>query len=157
MIAENDKKGAAVKIPPPLVFLIVLLATYGMHYFWPIGIGSVSVFKYIGMAVVVLGIVIIIIASISFKQTETNIEPWKPTTKIITAGIYGYSRNPIYLALCLVQMGMGIFLNSLWVLIGVIITAILLYHIAIIKEELYLETKFGEEYVQYRIKVRRWL
>ncbi len=116
-----------------------------------------SVFKYIGIAIVVLGIGIIIYASIVFKKAETNIEPWKPTTKIISAGLYGYTRNPIYVAFCLIQIGMGIFLNSLWILIGFIITAILICHIAIKMEELYLETKFREEYILYKNKVRRWL
>jgi len=157
MTEENDKKGAAVKVPPPLIALIVLLVTYSIHYLWPIGIGSMPVFKYIGIAIVVLGIGIIIYASIVFKKAETNIEPWKPTTKIISAGLYGYTRNPIYVAFCLIQIGMGIFLNSLWVLSGFIITAILIYHIAIKKEELYLEAKFKEEYVLYKNKVRRWL
>lgn len=135
----------------------MLLVTYGIHYLWPIGIGSMSVFKYIGIAIVVLGIGIIIYASIVFKKAETNIEPWKPTTKIISAGLYGYTRNPIYVAFCLIQIGMGIFLNSLWILIGFIITAILICHIAIKMEELYLETKFREEYILYKNKVRRWL
>ena len=157
MIPENDIKGADVKFPPPLVSLLVLLLTYGMHYFWPIGIGGMSIFKYIGVIVSTFGIGIIIIASLNFKRADTNIEPWKPTKNIISVGIYGYSRNPIYVAFCLVQIGIGIFINSLWVFVGFMITAILIYQIAIKKEELYLEKKFGEEYILYKNKVKRWL
>ncbi len=75
MITKNDEKGAAVKFPPSLIFLIVILATYGLHCFWPIRIGDWSVLKYIGAAVVVFGIGVIIIAERSFKHSETIIKP----------------------------------------------------------------------------------
>ena len=157
MNIENDKNGAAVKLPPPLIFLILLLVAYGVQYFWPIGVGSSSGLKYIGVGVVLLGIGIVILINRSFKRAETHIEPWKPTTKIISTGIYAYSRNPIYAGFCLVPIGMGVFLNSFWILISFIPAAVLVYYMAIRKEEAYLEKKFGEEYAQYKSKVRRWL
>lgn len=157
MNTENDTKGAAVKFPPPLVFLAVIIAAYGVHYFLPIGLGGSPILKYIGILFVILGIGVVFLASRYFKHAETNIEPWKPTTKIITSGIYGYSRNPIYLAFCLVQIGIAALLNSFWILISFIISAFWVYHIAIKKEEGYLEAKFGEDYTHYKNKVRRWL
>jgi protein-S-isoprenylcysteine O-methyltransferase Ste14 len=155
--AENDEKGAAVKFPPPLIFLFILLVAYGVQYFWPIGIGTSSGIKYIGVAAVMLGICIVILVSRSFKRVETNIEPWKPTTRIITTGIYAYSRNPVYAAFCLVPIGLGILLNSFWILVSFIPSTVLVYYLAITKEESYLEKKFGEEYVQYKNRVKRWL
>ena len=157
MSIEDDKKGAAVKFPPPLIFLFFLLVAYGLQHFWPIGIGGLSGLKYIGGGVVMLGIGIIIFVAQSFKRAETNIEPWKPTTKIISTGIYTYSRNPIYTGFCLISIGIGIFLNSFWILISFVPSAILVYYVAIRKEEIYLEKKFGEEYIFYKSKVRRWL
>ncbi len=157
MSIEDDKKGAAVKFPPPLIFLFFLLAAYGLQHFWPISIGSSSGLKYIGGGVIALGIGIVVLVAQSFKRAETNIEPWKPTTKIISTGIYAYSRNPIYTGFCLVLIGIGIFLNSFWILISFIPSAILVNHVAIKKEEKYLEKKFREEYMLYKNKVRRWL
>ena len=104
-----------------------------------------------------LGIGIVILVAQSFKHAETNIEPWKPTTRIISTGIYAYSRNPVYAGFCLVSIGIGIFFNSFWILISFIPSAILVYYVAIKKEEIYLEKKFGEEYLYYKNKVRRWL
>ena len=121
MNTEEDKSGAAVKFPPPLIFVILLLAAYGVHSFWPIGIGSSSRIKYIGVGVGMLGIGIVVLVSRSFKRAETNIEPWKPTTKIISTGVYAYSRNPVYAGYCLVTIGMGVFLNSFWILISFIL------------------------------------
>jgi protein-S-isoprenylcysteine O-methyltransferase Ste14 len=157
MNPENDKKGADVKVPPPLIFLLSLLAAYGAQRFWPIGIGNFSGLKPLGAIVIILGICITILVSLSFKRAETTIEPWKPTSKIVSTGIFAYSRNPAYLALCLTLMGIGIFLNNFWILISFIPSAILVYYIAIRKEETYLEKKFGGEYVDYKSKVRRWL
>ena len=157
MALEQDEKGASVKFPPPLIFLILMFVAYGMHYIWPIGISSPSEIKYVGIAMALLGFCAVILVSQSFKRVETNIEPWKPTTTIISTGIFAYSRNPIYVAFCLITIGVGIFLNSIWVLFSVIPSAMLVYYIAIKKEETYLEGKFGEEYLQYKSKVRRWL
>ena len=157
MDIAHDKKGAAIRFPPPLIFLIVILTTFGVHCFWPIGIGDWPLLKTIGIGVVGLGIGVVIVAKRSFNHAETNIEPWKPTTKIISTGIYRYSRNPIYVAFCVVQIGIGIFVNSLWILITFIVSVTVVYEIAIKKEEVYLETKFGEEYIHYKNKVRRWL
>ncbi len=157
MNIENDKKGAAVKFPPILIFLLVIIIAYGVHYISPKGLGGASGLKYIGILLVICGIAVVSLAIIYFRHAKTNIEPWKPTTQIISTGIYGYSRNPIYLALCLIHIGIAVFLNSLWILVSFIVTAILLYHFAINKEERYLEAKFGEDYIQYKNKVRRWL
>ena len=157
MNMENDVNGAAVKFPPPFVFLILMFAAYCMQHFWPIGIGSSSGLKYIGVAVAVAGVCIVLLTGRSFKRAETNIEPWKPTTRILSTGIYAYSRNPVYVAFCLVPIGIGIFLNNFWILVSFVPSSFLVYHIAIRKEEMYLERKFGEEYLQYKNQVRRWL
>lgn len=157
MNIENDKSGASVKFPPPLVFLILMLAAYGVHHFWPMRLGSLSEFKYIGVVVIILGICIVILARRSFKRAETSIEPWRPTTKIVSTGIFSYSRNPIYVAFCFISIGIGAFFNSIWILLSFIPSAVIIYYIAIKKEEAYLEEKFGEEYVYYKNKVRRWL
>lgn len=156
MTLEKDEKGASVKFPPPLIFLILMFAAYGMHYIWPIDISG-SKLKYIGIVMVLLGFGIVILVSQSFKRVKTNIEPWKPTTTIISNGVFAYSRNPIYVAFCLITIGVGISLNSIWILFSVIPCVMLVYYIAIKKEEVYLEEKFGEEYLQYKSKVRRWL
>lgn len=157
MNTENDITGASVKFPPPFVFLISMIVAFGVQHFRPIDIGNSLGFKFVGLVVVILGISIVIFIRRSFHRVETNIEPWKPTNKIISTGFYAYSRNPIYIALCLVSIGLGILFNSFWILISFIPSIVIVYYIAIKKEEVYLEKKFGEEYNLYKKKVRRWL
>ena len=157
MNPEPDKKGAAVNVPPPLIVLSVLLLAYALHYLIPFRIAHSSVLVFSGFILVGISLLIIGITAWSFRRLKTHIEPWKPTTTIITTGCFAVSRNPIYLALCVACLGVGMILQSWWVLFSVIPAALLLYHFVIAREEAYLEEKFGEAYVQYKKRVRRWL
>jgi len=156
MTLQEDKSGASVKIPPPVVFILFMLIAYGLHDFSALGIGSLSYLLYIGLFFVSSGFTILLVASISFKRAQTNIKPWKPTTQIISSGIFAYSRNPIYLSFCLVTIGIGLMADSLWITLSFIPSIIAIYFIAIKKEEYYLEKKFGQDYIAYKEKVRRW-
>ena len=157
MTLDKDKSGASVKFPPPIVFILFMFLAYGIHYFLAIEISSMSYLLYIGSFIVMLGFIILLIASVSFKRAQTNIQPWKPTTQIISSGIFAYSRNPIYLSFCFVTMGIGLIVNSLWVTLSVIPSIVVIFFHAIKKEELYLENKFGQTYLAYKEKVRRWI
>jgi protein-S-isoprenylcysteine O-methyltransferase Ste14 len=106
---------------------------------------------------VLFGITVTILVATSFRRAGTAIEPGKPTTSIVTTGFYAWSRNPIYAGFCLINIGIGIASNSLWIFVSFIPAAFFLYHVAIAKEEAYLEGKFGEEYLAYKKKVRRWV
>ncbi len=155
--SNNDEKGAAIKLPPLLIFLILLLIGYGTHYLYPVNIGIRSELKYVGILLILSAVAFIFYISRIFASAKTNIEPWKPTTKIISTGIYAYSRNPIYVAFCLIPIGIGIVLDSFWIIISFFPSIVLVYFIAIKKEEAYLEQKFSAEYLQYKNSVRRWL
>lgn len=154
---EQDKTGAGVKFPPPLIFSGVILIAYFIDFIHPLRIAEASWIMLAGIVPVALALIIILIAFFSFRRVKTHIEPWKPTSTIISGGIFSFSRNPIYLAFCWANIGIGMILNSWWVLLGFVPTAILIYLIAIKPEEIYLERKFGNEYLQYKSTVRRWL
>lgn len=153
----TDKKGAGVKFPPPLIFVLLIGVGLALDYVWPLGMGirgSVGVF---GIVLVVFAVAVAGLINASFKRLGTAIEPWKPTSNIVTTGFYAWSRNPIYTGFCLFNIGLGISLNNLWLFLSFIPGAVLVYFIAIAKEEAYLEGKFGEEYLAYKRKVRRWI
>jgi len=152
-----DKEGPAVKFPPPLVFIGFLLAGYGLQQMTPFGLGMGSWGKLIGSTLVVCSMVMLLALLISYLRAKTSIEPWKPTSHLITSGLYRYSRNPIYTAFCLINIGIGCYLNSLWIVLSFLPSALSIYFIAIRKEEAYLALKFGAQYVAYKNKVRRWL
>jgi protein-S-isoprenylcysteine O-methyltransferase Ste14 len=154
---QGDKKGAAVKFPPPLIYLLSTLLTFGVHRLYPLGIGHPHPVRIVGIALMVAGLGVLLWISLLFRRAQTSIEPWRPTHTIITSGIFAWSRNPVYVTLSGMQIGAGLFLNSLWVLFGSVISLLAVYLIAVRKEEIYLEQKFGEEYLRYKKTVRRWL
>ena len=125
MPLKPDKKGAAVKVPPPLLFLSVLLLAYGLDAVVPLRIADSSVLVFGGYALVGISLLIIGIAAWSFRRVNTHIEPWKPTTTMITTGLFAISRNPIYLAFCVAGIGIGMILQSWWVLFSCIPAAML--------------------------------
>ncbi len=154
---DNDKKGPAVKTPPPLIFLTFLLFAYGVEQYLPLNVGQSPLLNMICVVTIVIGLGSLIHVAIMFRQAKTSIEPWKPTSTIITGGLYAYSRNPIYVGLCLIQIGLGLYLNSLWVVLSFLPAATLVNYLVVHKEEHYLEKKFGDEYLRYKQRVRRWL
>ncbi len=156
-LIDQDQKGANVKIPPPLIFLGAILAGYALHYILPLKIGDTAGILIAGLTTVSIGLIVIILAILSLRRAKTSVEPWRPTTAIITSGVFGVSRNPIYLAFCWAVIGIGLILNSWWVLLSFIPAAVLITIFVINREEAYLESKFADEYLRYKTRVRRWL
>jgi protein-S-isoprenylcysteine O-methyltransferase Ste14 len=81
----------------------------------------------------------------------------KPTTALVTEGPFRYSRNPIYVALTLLYVGVALLINALWILLLVVPAVLVLRYGVIAREEAYLTRKFGDAYRQYTTQVRRWL
>ncbi|HJO12388.1 MAG: isoprenylcysteine carboxylmethyltransferase family protein [Gammaproteobacteria bacterium] len=154
---QEDKKGAGVKFPPPFILLAAIVAGLILDYLYPLSLGVPQALQILGAPVLAAGVALPILLALSFRRVKTNIEPWKPTHVIITTGVYAYSRNPIYLGFCLVSLGLGIWTNNLWLVLSTPVVGILVYFIAIKQEEAYLERKFGDQYRQYKARVRRWI
>jgi len=133
------------------------LTSIGLQRFLPLELGIPMPLNFLGLTFVIIAIAILTVTALSFRKAHTAIEPWKPTSKLLYSGCYAYSRNPIYLSFCLCLFGLGIAANNLWLLFSCIPCAIAIYYIAIAKEEAYLEQKFGEDYLQFKRRVRRWL
>lgn len=146
-----------MRFPPPLVFLGVTVASLALQHIVPVSLGSAPGLAWTGAALVVLGLVLIGVAAASFHRAKTHIEPWKPTARIISHGIFAYSRNPIYVAFGVMQIGIGLWLSNAWTVLTVTVSVILVFYIAVRNEEKYLEGKFGDQYLKYKREVRRWL
>jgi len=158
MVKNENNDNAGVKLSPPIVYLGLGLIGVGMDYVIPLSIGIDPPLTYIGVIVIIFSIVsTVFVAKNLFKKYETSPDPWGTTTKIITTGPYKYSRNPMYIFACGVPVGLGIAFNTFWALFAFIPALIIVYFTAVKKEEKYLEAKFGQAYIDYKRKVRRWL
>jgi len=111
----------------------------------------------LGAPLVVLAIALFSYSVAKFRAAGTPVPARKPTTVIVRTGPYRFSRNPIYLAFSLLQLGIAIWVNSLWLLATLVGAVALIHSIVIPREEQYLERRFGAEYLDYKASVRRWL
>jgi protein-S-isoprenylcysteine O-methyltransferase Ste14 len=154
--AQNQIDTSGVRFPPPLIFIIVFVAGLQLQRFFPF----VDIPKVIGRLISVMCFVVstILAASsfIMFQRAHTSPLPIKPTLVLVTNGPYRFSRNPMYLSLFLLYFGLALWLDVFWVLVLVPLVIILVQYLAIVREERYLERKFGQQYISYKARVRRW-
>ena len=150
--------GAAVQFPPPLVYLIAVIAGGLLHAFvlpLPLGL-PLSARLSLALLAFVLGLALIRSAFGHFKRTGQDPKPWKTTPEIVSMGIYRFTRNPMYVGMALIQLAIGIGLGNDWIVPLVLPVLLVVYFTAIRHEEAYLERKFGETYTKYKESVRRW-
>ena len=152
---------AAVHFPPPLVFLASLAIGYAIdRWLWPLAMAPVlASWLLIGLGALLLvaGLAMIVMSFVLFKKTGQEPEPWTTTPEIITAGIYRYSRNPMYVGMTLIQLGIGLTMGILWIIALAPVSLGIVYLIAVRHEEAYLLEKFGPPFETYMRSVRRWL
>ena len=146
-----------VRIPPPLIFGACLLAGLWLQSAWFAGQLAAMPYMIVGGALAVLGLGFIAASVPKFFRAGTSIEPWRPATTMLADGVYGISRNPIYLGMALGCAGVAIAAASLPALIGTAVAVVVIRYYVIAREERYLDSRFGEEYSAYKSKVRRWI
>ncbi|WP_419211799.1 methyltransferase family protein [Maribacter sp. X9] len=147
-----------LKLPPALVFLFFGLGMYLVAKFLPVGFFDFFGRNLLFGVLVVLAVVLMIIALIQFYRARTTIDPSKPikTAKLVTNGVYTFSRNPMYLAMLLLLLALGVALgNAFNTLIAAGFVAYM-NHFQIVPEERFLLEKFGREYKEYCTLTRRW-
>ena len=161
--ADNDGGGgggrdtAGVIAPPPVIYLAFLLIGFGADALWPAAVLPQGPRYAAGTAAMVLGLALGLAAVHQFRRHETPFNPHQPSTALITAGPYRYSRNPIYLALNLLYAGLSIAADNPWTLAMLAPALIVMHYGVITREERYLERKFPDAYRRYKATVRRWL
>jgi protein-S-isoprenylcysteine O-methyltransferase Ste14 len=153
----EKKDTPKVIAPPPLIFLSSLLLGGIVSWFYPIQILNGGLSIILGNLLCLFGIAVIAVIFLQMRKAKTNINPWKPTIKILDTGFYGYSRNPIYVAMVLIYLGITCFFNSVWFLLFLPFCLLTIHFGVILREEKYLENKFGEDYLDYKKRVRRWI
>lgn len=161
MTEKPQRDSAAVRVFPPGVPLLTILSGIGLGRLWPIepGFDLPAPARYwlggatILAAVAGLGLWSVII----MRRSGQSENPWKPTFEVLRHGPFRITRNPMYLQMILVCLGFAVALMNVWILLLTPVCAWVLQSVAILPEEAYLEQKFGEDYLRYKRRVRRWL
>lgn len=145
------------RMSPPLPSLLGVIAGLFCYWLWPLQIGPYAYVLPIGILLVGLLIVLLVALTRAFKRHNTPADPSKETIAIINTGPFRFSRNPAYVSVAILQAAIGFFFNNAWIILFVIPAMIAIQHVVILREEAYLEAKFGDEYMKYKSQVRRWL
>lgn len=156
---RDNTNNANVRFPPPLIYLslLVLGIFAGRRLHLPrLGLES-NLETMIGLAVMLIGTLVIFSAAGLFVRYRTAIIPHKPATRLVTTGIFHWTRNPMYLGMALLYCGLAIFFDSLLGLLLLPVVLLVIQTQVMAKEEAYLERTFGDEYRAYKTSVRRWI
>lgn len=156
---HSPQDGARVRFPPPLVFLTSVLVGAGLQYgVSPLRIAVPRGTTLAGGALLMAaGIALMATAIGLFRASGQDPRPWTPSPSLVFRGPYRFSRNPIYVGMTLIQAGLGLALDDLWIVLLATASLLVVHFVAVRPEEAYLTEKFGDPYRQYLGKVRRYL
>ncbi len=156
----NDTGTAGVMARPPLLFLAALLLGFALDRLLPLPIavsGDGLIHWLIAGLLMLIGLASAAAGIRNFSRAGTPVPTSEPTRTLVTTGIHGWTRNPIYLGLFLVYGGIGLAAQSPWMLILMLPLAMTIRYGVVAREEAYLERRFGDPYRAYKAHVRRWL
>jgi protein-S-isoprenylcysteine O-methyltransferase Ste14 len=156
---DTEKDNPGVIAFPPFIWLAGAIISSLIHFF-AIHLPITTNYRgclVCGIALMIIAPVLALSALFAMVGAGTNVNPAKPARAIVRGGPFRFTRNPMYLALCLLQIALGFFLNDWITLLFVIPLFCVLHFGVILREERYLEAKFGEEYLALKRSVRRWV
>jgi protein-S-isoprenylcysteine O-methyltransferase Ste14 len=142
---------------PPVYFFIAIIAMVAVHWLVPVGRFLSWPWRLTGALPILLGLGLAIVAERQFKRAGTAVKPFEPSSALVTDGVFRFSRNPMYLGMVLVLLGLGVALGNAISFVVVPVFAWLIAVRFIGPEEKLMAEQFGDAYEAYRSKVRRWL
>ena len=148
---------AAVAFRPPVLLLVLIVLGFGANWFAPAEFLPATWALPLGLPAVVMSFALSIWSVRTMRNEGASVPTGEPTDLIVIRGPYRLSRNPIYLSMVLLLVGIGLWANSGWFLLLALVDAVLLNQGVIGPEERYLESKFGDAYLSYARQVRRWI
>ena len=154
---EDQLDRPGVVIFPPLIIGLALLSAIALHWLWPLSISVRPVALVLGTLLSLLGVGSAAWGRKILMQAGTNVSPFKPSTAIVTDGPFRFSRNPLYVGITSLFIGLSLLIGTWWGFILIVPATLILHYGVILREERYLEQKFGDSYLAYKNEVRRYL
>ena len=156
----RDAATAGVITRPPFLYLASLILGLVLEHLLPLRLslpGAAVMQWTVGGGLILIGVAIVAGGVRNFSRAATPVPSNQPVRVLVTTGIHGWSRNPIYVGMFLLYAGIGIAARSPWVLVLALPLVIILRYGVVSREERYLEQRFGDVYRDYKVRVRRWL
>ena len=128
-----------------------------VHLLWPLSLGFPVALTIMGLLLLAVSLLLMVWASREFRLAQTAVPHKIGASQLVTTGPYRYSRNPMYVSLTLLQLGIGLIMGSAWVLLALIPVLLIMNRGVIAREESYMTNQFGQQYLNYKTAVRRWI
>jgi protein-S-isoprenylcysteine O-methyltransferase Ste14 len=157
---KNTKDNPGVFIPPPLFYVTFFLFSFILQGYFTIKRAFFfhsPIANILGVIIIITGLFFNIPAGRQFIKSKNTVITIKPATSLQTSGIYSVSRNPMYLGLLIIYLGMALIFGNWWTLILFPVLIVLINYFIILPEERYLIRAFGNSYSDYKQNVRRWI
>lgn len=156
MASNNLEK---IRVPAPVLTIFHLILVILLRRLLPLPVPVSAFAQWLGLGLAALGFILGLMALIEFRRTRTRVAsgPKKATAGFVSTGIYHYTRNPIYLGFVFMLIGLSLSMGTYW---GVILAwplIVFMNNLVIKPEEISLEKRFKDQYIDYKSKVRRWL
>ncbi len=142
---------------PPVLLLVAVVLMVALHYVLPVARWLAWPWRALGALPIAVAVLVGFWGAVQFRRHDTTIIPFEQSTALIAEGPYRYSRNPLYLSMTLILVGIWILLGSLSPAVVVPLFVWWISSRFIANEERHLEAQFGRTYLEYKTKVRRWL
>lgn len=145
-------------LPPPLVALLLITVGLGLHFVFPVLLLPEGWVQFVvAVPLAVLGVALAAGSVKRFDRAGTDERYAEPTSVVVQDGLYRHTRNPMFVGLVLIHLGVVVALNAAWALIGVPVLIIYLRYGVISREERFLEKRFGDDYRNYKRTAPRWI
>jgi protein-S-isoprenylcysteine O-methyltransferase Ste14 len=154
---EDPLDRPGVLIFPPLIMGLALLSAIALDWLWPLPIFVRPVAPVLGTLLSIFGAGSAAWGRKIMVQGGTNVSPMKPSTAIVTEGPFRFSRNPLYVGLTSLFIGLSLLIGTWWGCLLFFPAVLVLHYGVVVREERYLEQKFGDRYLSYKNAVRRYL
>lgn len=145
------------RIVPPVWVLLTLLASVALHRWLPLWQLVRARWTYVGAVLIVLGVVLGGPAVLAFRRAQTPLVPFERSTALVTSGPFRFTRNPMYSGMVLMLLGVATLLGSLGAYLPIPLFVWIIQKNFIEGEERFLTELFGEQYLAYQRRVRRWI
>jgi protein-S-isoprenylcysteine O-methyltransferase Ste14 len=156
-MANDEQDNPGIKVPPPLIYLLPLLLGLILDRRAHVSFLPRGVARVLGWPLVGGGMALAVWFARTMREADTTMHINKPVSTLVQDGPFRYSRNPGYLSLTMLYAGIAVLRNTLWAILLLPLVLYVVQREVIEREERYLERTFGEEYLDYKTRVRRWV
>ncbi|MCG7896376.1 MAG: hypothetical protein B6D69_07400 [gamma proteobacterium symbiont of Stewartia floridana] len=157
MACDRSEDHADVILPPPVIHIVSIGLGGAINHYFPVSLPHWVILQWVGAMLALSAIAITLWGMREFHASRNPVAPIRPVNRLMVSGPYRFTRNPLYLSLILLQLGLALFFLNGWMAVLLLPVVIIVHVYVVAREEAYLLRRFGSDYQTYQERVRRWI